>query len=208
MNMKDGYVYAMSNPTMSCLIVSCTIDPKKRLNDANNSGSFTVPSFKYEIIKKVTNYEEKEKLIHNNIKKDRVINNREFFNTNIEHLRTVFDLVEGEYLPINEENNKNENNNVINEKNNKKRDMKKIFVEGQEIRHNIKKINDTLIGKYNLTENKIYHDNKTYNSPSAFAMEHYKEKRPERSSKANGWDECEIEQNGEWIKLYSIEVND
>ena len=207
MNMKEGYIFVMSNPTMSCLKVGCTIDPKKRLNDANNSGSFTVPLFKYEIIKKVTNYEEKEKLIHNNIKKDRVINNREFFNTSIEHLITVFDLVEGEYLPINEENNKNENNNVINEKNNKNRDMKKIFVEGQEIRHNIKKINDTWTGKYNLTEDKIYHDGNPYNSPSAFAMEHYRNKRPERNSNANGWDECEIKNNEKWIKICSIEVN-
>jgi len=207
MNINEGYVYAMSNPSMSCLKVGHTINPTKRLNNANNSGSFTIPLFKYEIIKKVTNYEEKEKLIHNNIEKDRVTNNREFFNISIEQLKTVFDLVEGEYLLINEENNKNENNNIINEKNNNKRDMRKIFVDGQEIRHNIKKINNTWTGKYNLTENKIYYDVKSYKTPSGFARDHYKLIRPERRS-VNGWDECETENNGKWTKIYSIDVND
>ena len=80
--------------------------------------------------------------------------------------------------------------------------MRNHFEDGQRIRHTISKnINDTRIGIYNKVKDEIHYEGQKYKSPSEFAKEHFKQKRPDRTPETNGWTACEYEVDGKWIKI-------
>lgn len=101
--MNFGWIYCITskrNPGM-CK-VGCTWGkntcPEDRLKAANKN-TFSLPDFKLEFKKKVSNPREKEKKLHKILEKyaKRVVPNREFFNIKVSDLRLFFDLIDGEY---------------------------------------------------------------------------------------------------------------
>ena len=77
---------------------------------------------------------------------------------------------------------------------------------GQQIRHTIR--NSTWTCTYN--NNKLIMGNKTYMGKSPlnrFVKNHYTVERPDRTSNANAWNECEYYTNGNWRSMYSIQKN-
>jgi hypothetical protein len=83
------------------------------------------------------------------------------------------------------------------------RDMTKCFTDGQRIRHKGHKTQTTWIGTYDSTKGKIIYDGNSY-TLNMFAVTHYKTERPDRTSKANAWAECECEKDGEWVSTFSL----
>jgi hypothetical protein len=85
--------------------------------------------------------------------------------------------------------------------------MRQYFKDNQIIRHKIRIKHENrehiLNGIYNYKNNIIISDNKSFNSPSGFAMHHYSLYNTSRQS-ANGWNECECYLNDKWIKLNEI----
>jgi hypothetical protein len=84
--------------------------------------------------------------------------------------------------------------------------MANYFLNNQKIRHDIRKNNDIWIGTYDITNNTINHNGISYNSPSGFAMAHYRSLKINRTS-ANGWCECEYQNNELWISLNNLDKN-
>jgi hypothetical protein len=185
--------------------------PDLRLNEANNSGTWTIPSYKIVIAKKVLNPKQKELTLHMLLSQytERIHPKREFFRISPEEVKTFFDLIDGDLLgkdPEDEdEEDEDEEEDEENKKNKEKgcRDMTKCFSDGQRLRHTIG-INKTWIGIYDASKNEIICDTKSYKSLSRFAATHYSIERPDRGNSANGWAECECEVNGKWISTYSL----
>ena len=101
--MNVGWIYCITskqNPGM-CK-VGCTWGkntcPEDRLKAANKN-TFSIPDYKLEFKKKVSNPKDKEKNLHKVLEKyvERVVPNREFFNIKVCDLRLFFDLIDGEY---------------------------------------------------------------------------------------------------------------
>jgi len=99
---ESGYIYCLSNESYSDKYkIGCTKhDPFIRIKQLNTTG---VPTpFKLEFAKRVMNYSDKEKEIHNKLDIHRVNKNREFFKINLSSIRELFELVDGEwYKPFN-----------------------------------------------------------------------------------------------------------
>jgi hypothetical protein len=95
-----GYIYCFSNANMpNILKVGMTErTPDLRLNEANNSGTWTIPSYKIVIAKKVLNPKQKESTLHMLLSQytQRIHPKREFFRVSEEEVKTFFDLIDGE----------------------------------------------------------------------------------------------------------------
>ena len=91
----------MSNRSMPELykIGKTTLDPRTRLDRANSSGDEFAPPlpYKLEFAKFVDDVGGKEKTIHKSLAPERVNPNREFFKRNLEQIRAIFELIEGEW---------------------------------------------------------------------------------------------------------------
>jgi hypothetical protein len=84
------------------------------------------------------------------------------------------------------------------------RDMSKCFVDGQRIRHIIG-YDHIWIATYDRSHDAIVHNGVLYKSPSRFATAHNTIELPYRKAKnANGWAECEYEENGEWKSTFNM----
>ena len=99
--MDEGYLYCISNLDIMPGIykIGMTLrDPIERLKEANSSETWKIPTFKIEFAKKVLGPKNKEKKLHKLIEKftERVHQKREFFRGNIEDIREVFELLDGE----------------------------------------------------------------------------------------------------------------
>jgi hypothetical protein len=190
--------------------------PDIRLNEANNSGTWTIPSYKIVIAKKVLNPKQKELTLHMLLSQytERIHPKREFFRVSEEEVKTLFDLIDGELwvkTPEEEEDDEEEEEDEDEDDTKKSshnikknsRNMSKCFTDGQRLRHTIG-INKTWIGIYDASKNEIICDMKSYKSLSGFAGTHYSIERPDRVNSANGWAECECEVNGKWISTYGL----
>lgn len=204
----SGYIYCFSNANMpNILKVGMTErTPDLRLNEANNSGTWTIPSYKIVIAKKVLNPKQKELTLHMLLSQytERIHSKREFFRVSEEEVKTFFDLIDGELwvkTPEEEDDEEDDDSEDVPKKNS--RNMSKCFTHGQRLRHTIG-INKTWIGIYDASKNEIICDTKSYKSLSRFAATHYSIERPDRGNSANGWAECECEVNGKWISTYSL----
>ena len=197
----SGYIYCFSNEVMPGILKVGMTErtPELRLNEANNSGTWTLPSYKIVIAKKVLNPKQKELTLHKLLSQyaERADPNREFFRVSQEEIKTFFDLIDGELWVETLEKEKEEDEEYDEDKKNS-RNMAKCFTNGQRIRHTIG-INKTWIGIYDASKNEIICDTKSYKSLSGFAGTHYSIERPDRGNSANGWAECDYEVNGKWI---------
>ena len=205
----SGYIYCFSNEGMPGILKVGMTErtPELRLNEANNSGTWTLPSYKIVIAKKVLNPKQKELTLHILLSQytQRIHPKREFFRVSQEEVKTFFDLIDGELWVETLEREKEEEEYEEYEEDEKKksRNMANCFTDGQRIRHTIG-INKTWIGIYDASKNEIICDTKSYKSLSGFAGTHYSIERPDRGNSANGWAECDYEVDGKWISTYTL----
>ena len=203
----SGYIYCFSNEVMPGILKVGMTErtPELRLNEANNSGTWTLPSYKIVIAKKVLNPKQKELTLHILLSQytQRIHPKREFFRVSQEEVKTFFDLIDGELWVETLEKEKEEDGEYDEDKKEKSRNMANCFTNGQRIRHTIG-INKTWIGIYDASKNEIICDTKSYKSLSGFAGTHYSIERPDRGNSANGWAECDYEVNGKWISTYTL----
>ena len=206
----SGYIYCFSNEGMPGLLKVGMTErtPELRLNEANNSGTWTLPSYKIVIAKKVLNPKQKELTLHILLSQytQRIHPKREFFRVSQEEVKTFFDLIDGELWVETlekEEEEYEEYEEYEEDEKKKSRNMANCFTNGQRIRHTIG-INKTWIGIYDASKNEIICDTKSYKSLSGFASTHYSIERPDRGNSANGWAECDYEVNGKWISTYTL----
>ena len=192
--------------------------PEARLREANTSDTWQPPtSYKIEFAKKVYNASEKEKTLHIILEQYtcRINPRREFFRVQLEEVRTLFDLMDGEMWAETGEEEEEEDDEEDEDTSYESatrakttgikgcRDMAKCFTNGQRIRHKIG-INKIWIGVYDSSKNGIVFDGKFYKSLSGFSQTHYSIDRTDRCKEANGWKECECELDGKWISTYSL----
>jgi hypothetical protein len=93
-NICKGWIYCLSNQAMPNIHkIGYTEFLEKRKTELQKSG---VPyPFHIEFAKNVANPFEKEQKIHEILKKDRLSKNREFFKTNIQDIKNLFELLDG-----------------------------------------------------------------------------------------------------------------
>ena len=220
----EGYLYCFSNESMEGIIKIGMTErtPDIRLNEANLSDTWRPPTpYKLEIAKKVSNPKQKEKIIHKLLTQytERINPNREFFKISLEEIKVFFEIMDGEYWIEPSNKDKEENSDLeeeyieeYNEAEDKinivknTRDIKKIFKNGQRIRHTIG-INKTWIGIYDKINNTIICNGINYKGRSPlnkFASSHYKTERSDRTSSCNAWLECECEIDGNWVSTYKL----
>ena len=203
----SGYIYCFSNDGMPGILKVGMTErtPELRLNEANNSGTWTLPSYKIVIAKKVLNPKQKELTLHILLSQytQRIHPKREFFRVSQEEVKTFFDLIDGELWVETSEKENEEYEEYEEDEKKKSRNMANCFTNGQRIRHTIG-INKTWIGIYDASKNEIICDTKSYKSLSGFASTHYSIERPDRGNSANGWAECDYEVDGKWISTYTL----
>jgi hypothetical protein len=192
--------------------------PDIRLREANASDTWRPPTpYTIEFAKKVYNATKKEKTLHSLLEQytDRIHPRREFFRVSQEEVLSFFDLMDGEMwaeIRVEEEEEEEEEESeeleeeVKNTSSKPKptycRDMAKCFVNGQRIRHKIG-INKIWICTYDSSKNVVLYDGKT-SSLHQFVRNHYILERPDRTSNANAWNECEVEVGEKWISTYNL----
>ena len=203
----SGYIYCFSNEVMPGILKVGMTErtPELRLNEANNSGTWTLPSYKIVIAKKVLNPKQKELTLHILLSQytQRIHPKREFFRVSQEEVKTFFDLIDGELWVETSEKENEEYEEYEEDEKKKSRNMANCFTNGQRIRHTIG-LNKTWIGIYDASKNEIICDTKSYKSLSGFAGTHYSIERPDRGNSANGWAECDYEVDGKWISTYTL----
>jgi hypothetical protein len=224
--MEFGILYCFSNPYMKDLetkipfykIGMTTKDTMKlRLRDAN-SETYGMPCWKCEMQKQIPITEEKpilyyEKKVHGLLESynERVTPRREFFCTSLSTIKTIFDLLPGEYItetPPNEV----EVEQVVPEVviQNKERDLRLYLNDGAQIEHTViidKATNEKhkWIGIYNLEQNMIIYEYSIYPSPTAFAVDHVASITGNKTNRS-GWSECKAMINGELKYLKDLPV--
>jgi hypothetical protein len=94
--MSFGYVYVMSNPSMPGLLkIGYTERPiEERLQEANQGNTWIPMPFSLELSKFVNEPQKKEMTIHKILDAHRVNPKREFFNTDMEQVKILFDLMD------------------------------------------------------------------------------------------------------------------
>jgi hypothetical protein len=114
--MTDGYLYCISNPNNPGIlkIGKTRRDPSKRLYESNNFTFDIEPKGNViEFAKKVKDFHVKEKLIHNALNHFRVQKNREFFKVDLGSVRSIFDLIDGDYWNTSKEKIKQESKEEV-----------------------------------------------------------------------------------------------
>ena len=199
----DGWIYCLINESIpnQVKVGQTANNPNHRAKQISGTG---VPTpHKVAFAKKVKDYKRKEKLLHQILSKDggRTNPKREFFKCEPDHVKLLFDLIDGEWLKIDEvgletnfdiKNNtkssmKNKVNNTINndiniEVHRKERDYlisNSILLDGVDIKHVIKEkgifaMKHSRYGKYNKVNNIIICNNgKVYKNLEEFVNSHY-----------------------------------
>jgi hypothetical protein len=225
LNSQEGYIYVMSNDSMSGILKIGVTErtPDLRLKEANSSTWIPTP-FKIEFAKKVTYAKQKESTIHKLLTQytERVNHRREFFRISLDEIRVYFDLMDGElWVPKNEECNDiidedqddedqddedqddEDNNKKINAFSSSSRDLRQYFTEGQRIRHTIG-ISETWIGVFNASKNVIIHEDKEYKSLSGFVNSHHRNNGTYKHNGVSGWRCSECEMDNEWISTKTL----
>lgn len=96
--MNEGNIICYSNGMYNGIyyISSTKQDPIIKINHMNNENIYL--PFKFEFCKKnVSNYQEKKNVLYNLLNKYRVHPKKEFFNINLDYLKTLLDLMDGEW---------------------------------------------------------------------------------------------------------------
>jgi len=100
---EGGYIYCFSNECMPGILkIGMTkLTPDKRLKDANSPNTWKPPKpYKIVFAKKVNIYKQKEITLHLILEKytKRIHPRREFFRVSPEEVKTLFDLIDGEWM--------------------------------------------------------------------------------------------------------------
>ena len=200
----EGYIYCISNPMFNN-IYKVGMTEREPITRINELYSTNIPlPYNLEFAKKINNVKNVEKTIYTILKKygKRIKINREFFEIDLNRIKSLFNFFDGEYyiepLPIKSLEPLVPYINC--------RDMVKCFYDGQLIRHKTLRIDDIWIGKYNKNNNSIIYKEINYNSPSGFAGAHYLSIRPDRTNSCNRWNEfeCYIETDDTWISINNL----
>lgn len=106
--MEDGYIYCFSNDSMPGILkIGMTkLLPESRLKYANLPNTWKPPTpYKIVFAKKVNNYKQKEITLHLILAKyaKRIHPRREFFRVLPEEVKTLFDLIDGEWIHVTSE---------------------------------------------------------------------------------------------------------
>lgn len=181
----EGHIYCISNESMPGILKIGITErtPEERLSEANSSDTWRPPTpYVLEFSKKVSNPRQKETTIHTLLNEQRIHPRREFFRIDVEKVRLIFNLMEGEVtttVPV-------------------------VDTQGIRVSHTVNQ--DVWIGLYNSTTNRVVMGETTFTSLSDFALQHHKVTNPTRPS-ANGWAECQAEVNGEWVGANALRTN-
>jgi hypothetical protein len=81
--------------------------------------------------------------------------------------------------------------------------LTKCFMDGERIHHK-GSCPTYWEGKFDSTEGGLIYKGKLYKTLSAFAASHYEAERKDRGKNANGWAECEVFRNGEWVSTMNL----
>lgn len=96
-----GYIYCISNASMpNILNIGITwMTPEQKIDDINGLSRLWRPPtpYKCEFAKKVLEAENKRNTIYKVLSQSRINPKQRFFNVQIEDVRTLFDLMDGEY---------------------------------------------------------------------------------------------------------------
>ena len=84
------------------------------------------------------------------------------------------------------------------------RDMRRVFSNGDVIRHKENITGDAWFGYYRSEDNCIVANGIKYRSLSGLCKAHYSRIRPERSPNTNGWTACEVLRDGVWVNCNSL----
>ena len=104
--MPNGWVYCMTNSSMLNIVkIGFTNDLDRRLKEANAHNTFRPPQpYKYEFAKLVVDHTVKEKKLHIILGNKRINPRKEFFESSVEKIRQLFDLIDGEYYEFENKN--------------------------------------------------------------------------------------------------------
>lgn len=210
--MTEGYLYCFSNKSMPGILkIGITEEtPDIILNEANKFETWKPPTpYIIEFAKKVINPKLKETSIFKILSQGNEFVNPKcgFIYAQLEEVKSLFDLIDGELWVENNYDDYNiEMNKTLILKPSKCRDASKCFKNGQRIRHVIN-VDKIWIGIYDSSINSIIYDNKVFQGRSPlnkFVKSHYETERKDRTSNANAWEECECEIDGKWISTYDL----
>jgi len=207
--MNDGYIYCARNPYMLEDIhkVGCTArNEKDRLSEAN-SNTWSIPEWKFLIVKRVANMVETEKLVHKLLASFelRITDRREFFKVPFTIVQTIFDLITEipmtTPMPLSVVLQRPASelqlvSSPIVAPSDDKRPMPLYFDDNMLLIHRIASGHEWR-ASYDLEHNKIIHDMIPYDSPSAFATAHVLAEDSNASGNRSGWTECKTMINGE-----------
>jgi len=93
----------------------------------------------------------------------------------------------------------------------KLRNPRKLFKDGQPIRHRINSIHSEWIGTYNVKDNTIIMNDYEFDGASPlnnFVTSHYAIKTPQRITIADAWNECECYVDNEWVSTFNLPLLD
>ena len=200
----EGYIYCLSNVSYrdGMLKIGMTNHPVDRADGLFTTG---VPTpFTIEFAKLVKEPKKKEKFLHSHIETvcgERVNGQREFFIVDLNLVRSLFDVLDGEWWEPSISDEKSTQLNHVS--------FDDRIEDGSHIRHKIRSKDHVLTGSYCSLTNTVHVDDKKFTSLSSFAKYHYEIAFPERSSSANGWLECEVKILNErgkdiWIKAHNF----
>ena len=219
---NQGWLYCLSNPAMPGLlkIGQTKNEPKIRADQLHTTG---VPlPFKIEFAKLVKDYIKKEKILLSLLEQysNRINPKREFFKISKEEIYAFFELIDGDYLNLDDKDldvddnedysdDDEEQEQILQETSTKKsiRNMKDYFTDGMKIRHKIG-ITNIWIGKYDKSSNTIKYKNEQYSTLNKFKWAHYINHNPDlkgkKDSHGSAWKVCEYEKNGDWYSTYEL----
>lgn len=186
--MNKGYIYCFVNSSMPdiCKVGLTTRTPVDRLKEANSSDTYKPPTpYTVAFAKYVDNVKDKEKSIHDILSSlnFRINSNREFFRVKTEFVKSLFDLMEGEYWsePVEDD--------VV------------MMTDSAEslIKHTIPDTFLTWFAKYNPVSGQVHRQGRTYFSIKQFIEHHYSSCN--HDFKNIDFSECEIDTENGWNKL-------
>ena len=193
LRMEEGYVYCMTNEHMPLFVKVGYTDrtPEERLAEANHD-TWSIPVWKCEFSCKVKSPREVETLLHQILRKYRVIDRREFFRCPAEEVRPLFDLLRTQQeqapAPV---------------KSPGCREPKKCFRDGQMLKHVYKKNECRAI--YRAEKDVFVWNTTEYSSLSKLHIAHKQSVNPELNTFGNAWDtwEC-MNEEGDFIQVKNL----
>jgi len=199
---KEGYVYCMTNEHMPSFVKVGYTDrtPEERLAEANQD-TWSIPVWKCEISIRVRSPRETEKVLHRILgyEDGRVSNRREFFTASVEVVRNLFDLLRTQQ--------DSEVLQVTPSPSLATRDYKKIFRDGQVLKHVYKADEATAI--YMKEKDCFVWRGTEYASLSRLNAAHKQSVNPDLKSAGNAWDEwtC-MGEDGVFVSVKHLPVLD